>query len=167
MREKKFRFAFATQNEKNFVAFGFRTLEELLYGSFENEAMNEQIAPFTDLEDAVELDIIGSDAFTGLKDKNGVEIYESDIIQIYKHSDITNKHEKQTRLQFKSKKDEIGTYVYIGDINDVRQVKFIYGALCLWGNNGSSGIITYFDNLWRPGQSIEVIGNIYKNKEIL
>lgn len=86
MKEQKFRFAFATKNEKKFVGFGYRTLDELLNGSFEVEKMKEEIYSFDDLKDTVGLDIVGKDRYTGLKDAfNKNEVYDHDIINYAGH----------------------------------------------------------------------------------
>jgi hypothetical protein len=159
----KFRIAYATQNEKKFVAFGYRTLEELLNGCFEDEKMNEEIAPFDDLEDAVELDIISKELYYGL-DSKGEETYLGDFVQLYRHCDIEHKHIKQTRSKYKRNGN---TATYIGEENDIRQVCHEYGALYLYGDDGGHGVKTNFCDLSRPGQSFIKIGNIHENKELL
>ena len=80
--------------------------------------------------------------WTGLKDREDVEIYEGDIVQFYRHDDLTHKHEK-------------------------RHIASIY-----WANGGFQFADLYNPNrtlasLWNPGESIEVIGNIYENPELL
>jgi len=102
---------------------------------------------------------------TGLKDKNRVEIYEGDVIQIYRHCDMSNKYKKQKRSKFTT--IGVGHYQRCGDENDIREVVFEYGALLLYGKDGSTGAKTHFSNLSRPGQAIEVIGNIYENPDLL
>ena len=81
--------------------------------------------------------------FTGLRDRNGKEIYEGDIVQMCRHSDITHKHEKDfiSEVRFKH-----GTFYVIQPRYKIEQP---------------------FMSMARPGQSYEVIGNIYENPELL
>lgn len=72
--------------------------------------------------------------YTGLLDKNGVEIYEGDII-------------KATSDQYTNE-------------NFIGKVIFDEGYFCTWVNkNDIRGIWT--------GDDIEVIGNIFENKDLL
>lgn len=90
--------------------------------------------------------------YTGVDDRNGSEIYGGDILRMYKHSDITHKHEVAEAWHD-------GKYQ-----EDIREVKFHLGAFY---TVASYGIEQAFLHMARPGQSFEVIGNIHDNPELL
>ena len=91
--------------------------------------------------------------YTGLKDKNGVEIYEGDIDQ------AENGDKNVIVFLLKA-----GTYcvmpmdIYLNNDyqNEAFSQEFMYGF----------GYDLFFDNL-TPGKYLNVIGNIYENPELL
>lgn len=97
--------------------------------------------------------------YTGLKDKNGKEIYEGDI--------VTYKRGEQQKEEFYEAKDTI--YFRAGG--------FILGVHSLSDWNNIDGILlerlsSYYDSIWRKQYfqkdfDIEVIGNIHENPELL
>ena len=91
--------------------------------------------------------------YTGLKDKNGVEIYEGDIDQ------AENGDKNVIVFLLKA-----GTYcvmpmdIYLNNDyqNEAFSQEFMYGF----------GYDLFFDNL-TPGKYLNIIGNIYENPELL
>ena len=86
-------------------------------------------------------------------DRNKKRLFEGDIVRMWRHSDITHQH-------------EIGkvwrNHKYVEDVRDVRCC-----AGTFYTRHEEYGVEQAFLNMARPGQSFEVIGNIYDNPELL
>jgi uncharacterized phage protein (TIGR01671 family) len=113
--------------------------EDIVPMMVDNSHIFNYVDPLRPIEDG---DIIVMQ-YTGLKDKNGKEIYEGDIVAAFNFIDKNFRHE----VIFKN-----GAFGYTS--------QFLSGFIPYAGNDNFK---------WSNGKSdkIEVIGNIYENPELM
>ena len=106
-----------------------------------NEMGQEDLVPTLDIEKTPLMQ------FTGLKDKNGVEIYEGDII-------------RGDRYPFWDKREPnyvaVVEWIFAG---------FQYVYYCI--NPKKRGISDGINNILESGEDFEIIGNIYEDSELV
>lgn len=91
--------------------------------------------------DKADPDVYFIEQYTGLKDKNGKEIYEGDIIR--------------EEIDFNSKMTD-GVFTYVVEWDD--------DTLCY---KLKADVESIHDELWEVNASVKVIGNIHENPELL
>lgn len=104
---------------------------------------------YRDFEDGILIENIAVMQSTGLKDKNGVEIYEGDIVRIFDAKQI-------------NQLGRDGAYVdaYLDELDDVDFIVFKDGGFVL----NRTGLDV---SICQSIEEFTVIGNIYENPDLL
>ena len=102
---------------------------------------------------------------SGVTDKDGIEAYQGGIVKMYRQDMYSHGHRESTVHKFKYSGD--GSYTCIGEMQDIRTVLWIKGALMLHCKDGASGHSKSFNALANPGESFEIIGNTTDNKDMV
>jgi len=149
MREIKFRAR--DRNNKWIYGTGIVQVEHNTYDTDKWELVQkvnyDELDNYYPSYETEEIDIKTLGQYTGLKDKNGKEIYERDIVKINAHS-----------YDFGFEKDRIGEIRFLegcfGFYKELSEKKYLFNEL---STEFGYGELEYY----------EVIGNIYENPELL
>ena len=133
--------------EIKFRAWNGKSME---YGGFCLHASNGEICHLASGLTNVTIDSPKMQ-YTGLKDKNGKEIYEGDVVKCHKFTQELG--------------DNLG--VMEGEREFIAKIEFsVFGGTQAILPNGEFMFVWEFEEGWHE-ESLETIGNIYENPELL
>jgi len=141
MMEKKFRYTFEHVPTGN-IEQKIYTLSQL------EERTVKELSPYFNAEFGYKL--IGRDDFTGLKDKNGKEIFEVDIVTTFNQNNIVEYEQGTFRIKGLHHDEYERTYAGISNY-------LIDSTIPTMPHSKYDGVTT----------TLEVIGNIYEHSHLL
>jgi len=149
MREVKFRGIKKSPYGDKWV-YGYYTLQDGQHviimphvDSYKESVLKNEPIPAISVLHDIDVKTLGQ--YTGLKDKNGKEIYEGDIVKVFAFGDYKKGYVKY---------NEIWGRYDIGWMNEIEKYK----------NNEVVGSFAFMKNDY---DLLEIVGNIYENPELI
>lgn len=98
---------------------------------------------------------------TGLKDKNGKEIFEGDVVELHR---FTKNYHKNGGL-YEGEETLVGAVIYGYTVDDIKYFGKVYPPSWLFKNRYRELDFSDFSGIHE--ESFKVIGNIYQNPELI